>query len=182
MKRNLSRRNPYLSEREAPNPFVLCTYSLLSSSRPTLILRLPNSSRWNTVKNLDNFIFFLFSFLFFSSFFFSTYYSCSSSIFFPFFPFINFFFFCSLRIVSPPPPPPPRFFLQAYPLHVTLVTMVAIHACDYCHMLEALGWLLPHHPCGDPPWCHVASCQVSPDTLYLKKREILTVLEFDEIR
>ena len=34
--------------------------------------------------------------------------------------------------------------------------MVAIHACDKCHMLEALGCLLPHHSCGDPPWCHVA--------------------------
>ena len=34
--------------------------------------------------------------------------------------------------------------------------MVAIHACDKCHMLVALGWLLPHHPCGDPLLCHVA--------------------------
>ena len=34
--------------------------------------------------------------------------------------------------------------------------MVAIHAGDKCHMLVALGWLLPHHPCGDPPWFHVA--------------------------
>ena len=34
--------------------------------------------------------------------------------------------------------------------------MVAIHSDGKCHMLVALGWLLPHHPCGDPPWCHVA--------------------------
>ena len=33
--------------------------------------------------------------------------------------------------------------------------MVAIHAGDKCHMLMALGWLLPHHPCGDPPRFHV---------------------------
>ena len=34
--------------------------------------------------------------------------------------------------------------------------MVAIHACDKCHMLKALGCLLLHHSCGDPPWFHVA--------------------------
>ena len=34
--------------------------------------------------------------------------------------------------------------------------MVAIHAGDKCHMLVALGWLLPHYTCGDPPWFHVA--------------------------
>ena len=70
---------------------------------------------------------------------------------------------------------------MTYDLIETIYLLSSHYSCDMCHMDTCSRWPLSHHlpliSC-----ILLTSCHMAPDTRCLERREILTVLEFDEIR
>ena len=98
-----------------------------------------------------------------------------------FFPFLPFFFSFFLSFS----PYPPIFFFFNF-LQVRGSFLSLNYSFVMCNMDTCSKWHSPHQmalmPCVLLTWCHVAPPHVSHDTRCLEKREILTILEFNEIR
>ena len=105
-------------------------------------------------------------------------------LFFLLFPFF-FFFFLFFFLFSFLSPLTHQFFFFNF-LQVRGSFLSLYYSFVMCNMDTCSKWHSPHHmalmPCVLLTLCHVAPPHVSHDTRCLEKREILTILEFNEIR